>query len=422
MDLRKSLPLALLCVRLLCAAGVFAEGRSAAPPDAIREVMEQWFEIELLFSRWTDGADTGPLLEKLSAFSTRAAAFLDEPFFFRAVHSLYPLAGTVQNIADRARSLTDAVRNNDRSAAERFAVGVRKELISLYTVLTSLAGAISMRYFYLFGFLIVILCFSAFTIWRLLIAFRSSLFQEQYTGAFSRIILQAQEEERSRIARELHDSVAQDMRLMGLQLARVAGGTLPEKADGLIREISQEQKTLLTRVRDICGNLLSPGFNGDSGDELIEALKRLCGEFSAQHNIPCGFTAREAIPAFSFLAEKKIQCYRIVQEALANIAKHSGAKEAGVMVRFAGTGKNPRLLIFVSDDGKGFSNPPANENYRDFMTSSPQGTAAHIGIRGMFERCFIIGGSLKFTSEPGEGTMIKIEVPCTPIHAPRAVL
>jgi signal transduction histidine kinase len=334
---------------------------------------------------------------------------------------MYPLAGMVQNTADYARLLTDAVRNNDRSAAERFAIGIRKELISLSTVLTSLAGAISMRYFYLFGFLIVILCFSAFTIWRLVIAFHNSLFQEQYTGAFSRIILQAQEEERSRIARELHDSVAQDMRLMGLQLARVGGEALPEKADGLIREISQEQKTLLTRVRDICGNLLSPGFSGDSGDELIEALKRLCGEFSAQNNIPCGFTARAVIPPFTFLAEKKIQCYRIVQEALANIAKHSGAKEASVMVRFAGTGKNPRLLIFVSDDGKGFSNPPTNENYRDFMTSSPEGTA-HIGIRGMFERCFIIGGSLKFTSEAGEGTMIKIEVPCALIHAQCATL
>jgi signal transduction histidine kinase len=99
----------------------------------------------------------------------------------------------------------------------------------------------------------------------------------------------------------------------------------------------------------------------------------------------------------------QLQCFRLVQEALTNIEKHAAASEAVVVVR----GEEDTLLICISDDGKGFA--PSSPNNPALYA------AGHFGIRGMYTRTAILGGSLRFESEAGEGTTVIIRAPL-PVH------
>jgi len=111
--------------------------------------------------------------------------------------------------------------------------------------------------------------------------------------------------------------------------------------------------------------------------------------------------------------EKRLQVFRIVQEALANIEKHSGAKEAIVTMRqgLTDTGQNRAVFISIGDDGKGFISPLDNNGqiingiYKTHIEKS------HIGIISMKERAAILGGRLNIITEPGEGALVCLEFP-----------
>jgi signal transduction histidine kinase len=100
----------------------------------------------------------------------------------------------------------------------------------------------------------------------------------------------------------------------------------------------------------------------------------------------------------------QLQCFRLVQEALINIEKHAGASEAVVVVRC----EEDTLLICISDDGKGFAPSQDDPENHRFETIYAPG---HFGIRGMYTRTAILGGSLRFESEAGEGTTVIIRAP-----------
>jgi signal transduction histidine kinase len=212
----------------------------------------------------------------------------------------------------------------------------------------------------------------------------------------------AQEKERGRIARDLHDTVAQDLRGLGLKITRIGRGG--EKSAELCREAADDQAKILDRVRDICTYLIPPDFHNAG---LPDSLRQLCSEFGKRTGIECRITIQENLRLEGLDEEMQLQCFRLVQESLSNIEKHANASEAVVVLRNSvceGSAKTS-LLICISDDGIGFEKVPGRENL-----NSP-GLRDHLGIRGMFERITILGGALDFISEINEGTMVQIEVP-----------
>jgi signal transduction histidine kinase len=181
------------------------------------------------------------------------------------------------------------------------------------------------------------------------------------------------------------------MRLSGCLRAADSGSLITA-----CREALQKQNDILAQVKTICNNLVPPDFRQLG---LVGALRVLCGEFSGKNAIECRVSVQENLDIETLGIENQLQCYRLVQESLSNIAKHSGATEAVVVVRKAASPK-PSLLICVSDDGKGFAKPPSQYD-----------GAAGMGIRGMYERIAILGGELSFLTMPGEGAMVRIEIP-----------
>ena len=202
----------------------------------------------------------------------------------------------------------------------------------------------------------------------------------------SRRLLEVQEEERRRLARELHDEVAQVLVGLdyGLELARRADG--PQR-DASLAGLQALVKELAREVRDT-SLLLRPSMLDDLG--LGPALDWLCRRFAEQAGLPveldrAGLTGR--LPA-----EVETAAYRIVQEALTNAVRHGRADRASVRVGLAGG----VLSLRVEDRGAGFD---------------AAGTAPGGGLAGMAERVALLGGRLAVESAPGAGTRIAVELP-----------
>ncbi|HUI09047.1 MAG TPA: PAS domain S-box protein [Bacteroidota bacterium] len=207
-------------------------------------------------------------------------------------------------------------------------------------------------------------------------------------------VQKAQEEERGRISRELHDDIGQ--RLTGLKLRlevledEIAGAS-PAGASSL-SGVTREIEAMMAEVKRISSNL-HPAELDDFG--LVSALNLLCRDFGKS----CGITVTfQQGPAMPYGKDIEIALYRIAQEGLANIAHHAGA--GSVLVRLAHLQGVVSLLI--EDDGRGFDAARLRAH---------GGLHAGLGLISMKERAQLFGGSMYLTSAPGQGTRIHVEIP-----------
>jgi signal transduction histidine kinase len=221
--------------------------------------------------------------------------------------------------------------------------------------------------------------------------------EERRFRLISRGVLRVQEAERGRISRELHDGVGQCLTALKLQLdltllaARAEAPALAERLEEL-RELAEQA---LQEVRQIA-RLIRPQMLDELGLlPTLQWLTRSLGERSgiAIELVHAGLDER-LDPDVETLA------FRVVQEALTNVVRHSAAPSASVSLAQAGG----RLKLSVSDSGKGFD--PAGV---------PAGDAgAGFGLKGMRDRVQLLGGHFAVTSSAGAGTRIEAEVPTAP--------
>jgi signal transduction histidine kinase len=210
---------------------------------------------------------------------------------------------------------------------------------------------------------------------------------------FSRQLIESQESERKRIASELHDSLGQNLlvvknsALLGLN---IAGDGSPAKKQ--FDEISTMTSQALEEVREITHNLRPYHLDHLGLREALEfMLEKIAG------SSPIRFSA-EVDPIDGILSkEAEMNLYRIVQESISNIVKHSGATEAKVMVKQ--DGRQVRLVI--EDNGRGFVSDPG---------AGPGLRSRGFGLTSIAERARMLGGKEVIHSVPGEGTTISVTV------------
>jgi PAS domain S-box-containing protein len=203
-------------------------------------------------------------------------------------------------------------------------------------------------------------------------------------------VLSAQEEERRRIARELHDEAGQLLTslLVGLRTLEHSGTIAGAKAEG------QRLRKITAQAIDEIGRLargLHPTVLDDHG--LGVALSRYVAEYTKTYSIDVSLTL-SGLNSGSLPPAIQIGLYRILQEALTNVARHSGAKL--VSIRFARSASV--LAVTVTDDGRGFD------------TRAVAVSSKRLGIQGMRERAAMLGGTIRLTSE-GAGTRILVQIP-----------
>jgi two-component system, NarL family, sensor histidine kinase UhpB len=198
--------------------------------------------------------------------------------------------------------------------------------------------------------------------------------------------LAAQEGERSRIARELHDEVGQTLTAVALRAERAAGEA--SEQDQALTEIAEMVLLSLEDVHRI-GRELRPEALDDLG--LVNALLALCSRVARQGGLRVRPDLDWRIPTLS--PEVELVIYRVAQEALTNALRHSQGTQAIVSL----TGAAGGVVLAVTDNGCGLSEPQAES-----------------GFAGMRERALLIGAQLAVHSAPGRGTEIVLSVPAAP--------
>jgi two-component system, NarL family, sensor histidine kinase UhpB len=220
---------------------------------------------------------------------------------------------------------------------------------------------------------------------------------EQERRAAGRAVLRAQEQERGRIAQDLHDEVNQALTAILLRLSATIGDAPP----GLRAEL-QETQELVSRAMDELLTLarqLRPTALDDHG--LIAALASQVSDFGQRTGIRASFHHHGQIPQLS--DEEQLVIFRVTQESLSNIAKHSGARGVDVELSFVG-----RTVLRVRDDGSGFADQPSHR-----ANGRVRGRPGGLGLSGMRERALLVGGSLDVFTAPGAGTTIELTMGVT---------
>ncbi|HUT96831.1 MAG TPA: ATP-binding protein [Dehalococcoidales bacterium] len=208
-------------------------------------------------------------------------------------------------------------------------------------------------------------------------------------------ITRAQEEERRRIARELHDETAQDLVIILRQVDELMAGAdkLSPESSALLDELRLKTKEILDGVHRFSQDL-RPSVLDDLG--LIPALEWLAADLTRHFVIAVEMKVLGSVRRL--LPEIELVVFRIAQEALRNVWKHSGATKARVTLKFG----DDKAVLTVEDEGKGFEMP----GKMDDLT-----VAGKLGLTGMRERAQLIGGKLSLQSEPGKGTTVTLEFP-----------
>ena len=215
--------------------------------------------------------------------------------------------------------------------------------------------------------------------------------REQTIRELSGRLITAQEEERSRIARELHDDINQRIGLLAIELERW-DQQLPESAVDLHDQIHHGSHRLLELSKDV--QALSHRLHSSKLEYLgiVVAANTFCKELSEQQNVLVQFTHSD-IPRI-VPKEISLSLFRVLQEALQNAVKHSGARQFQVELR----GTPDKIQLTVSDLGTGFD-PQVAMNREG------------LGLISMRERLGLVNGQLSITSAPGAGTTIQACVP-----------
>lgn len=217
---------------------------------------------------------------------------------------------------------------------------------------------------------------------------------ESRLRALSSGLIAAQEREREKLSRDLHDDLGQLLTVICLELERSSvGGPLAAADPGVVGRALESARKALERMREISSGL-RPRILDEMG--LKEAVLSLLEEYREKTGIELetelDLGKKELPPSV------KENAYRILQEALANAAKHADTKKCRVALRISGPAGGPRLLeLSVKDQGIGFD-PRKAQN-------------GSLGLLSMRERAELLGGAFRLLSEPGKGAEVRVEIP-----------
>lgn len=226
--------------------------------------------------------------------------------------------------------------------------------------------------------------------------YRRLLQERARNRELTRQVINIQEEERRRIAQELHDEFGQALTTLGIGL-KILLDELPEelqKQRSQIGEMLAVTRDFFTHLRHLASDLRPPALDAVG---LTPALEGYCREFSRRTQLPIRFSAAGETPPLPDLYN--ITLYRFLQEALANVAKHARASQVWVRLDVQEGG----VRLSIRDDGAGFAQTLSGPVTTPI--NRPDGSAG-MGILGMQERLGLLNGRLEINARPGEGSQV----------------
>lgn len=220
---------------------------------------------------------------------------------------------------------------------------------------------------------------------------------EAHIHLLTQQLIRAQESERARISRELHDRVAQDLSSLKIAVETLFTGEAqaPPSAAGKVRDISSMLQNMIATVRDLAYDLRPPGLDKIG---LVRTVFQYCEDFQKKTGVRLDFHSA-GVEDLPLDFDTKIHLYRLIQEALRNVERH--ARASHVTVRMVAS--SPNIVLRIADNGDGFA--VARRLEAAFGEK-------RMGIRSMEERTRLIQGKMDIVSRPGLGTRVLIEAPC----------
>lgn len=208
-------------------------------------------------------------------------------------------------------------------------------------------------------------------------------------------LLTAQEEDRRRLSRDLHDDINQRLAMLAMDLRRAEKdpGSDLHSLRATIRLVSDRLTSISDDVRQMAYRF-HPSILDDLG--LVKAIRRLVDDFSTRTGVTCSYVHRD--PTVALPSELAICLYRVVQESLSNIARHAQASRVEVELIC----EEESVSLSIHDDGVGFD--------RARLSSE----RAHLGLLSMHERVRLAKGRFDLDSAPGTGTHIHVDIPLLP--------
>jgi two-component system, NarL family, sensor histidine kinase UhpB len=203
----------------------------------------------------------------------------------------------------------------------------------------------------------------------------------------TQVAIQVQERERSEIGRELHDNVNQLLATAKIMIDTAR--TTPELHDLCLTKSQESIMDAIQELRHIAHSMMPPAFdNNRFEDILVDLVEKV--NLTGKVNLEIFLPPKESFDSLS--GDFKLAIYRIIQEQVSNILKHADAKNVSISLQ----SKNQDLILMIEDDGVGFD---------------PQKRVKGIGLKNMESRVRMLNGSMSISSLPGQGCVIKVQIP-----------
>lgn len=226
---------------------------------------------------------------------------------------------------------------------------------------------------------------------------------EKHIQALTQEIIKAQENERQRIARDLHDNVAQDLASLIISSDTLFEDfpEIPQDVKNRTVKFSRVLKRAISSIRDLAYDLRPPSLDQLG---LVRTLAQYCTDFSETNLVNVDFYSA-GLEKLDLDFDTEINLYRLIQEALNNVKKHSKAHH--ITIRLVAS--YPEIILRIEDDGRGF----------DPEKRIPEAlNEKRMGLKSMEERVKLLNGEFTIRSRPGEGTMILAKLPYSKVNEP----
>lgn len=355
---------------------------SCSQNNQINKIYEDWMQVENSISNGTDDSS-------LEYFFNCHKEFMESDIYKNMIIS--------ETYGDSLKRLDDAIESKDIAQ-------IRTAVFNLGQLDLLISQKSNQEYIYLSQLLLIFTIIISIFLFIIYKNYEKKSNEAKQMGIYSRFMIDGIETERSRISKEIHDTVLQDIKALSFKYELI-DFTNDEKNENLKNELISQTDSCISQLRAICNNLSPIELSGNNKDfnGFILAVHNLTEQFTAKTGIECILKLQDKLDISSLNMKQTINIFRIIQEALNNIEKHAKASLVSIIITIIQTNNQESLKVYITDNGMGFNSEKLLKE-----TSLRYG---HFGISNMKNRAKDINASFTITSESNSGTEIKLEVP-----------
>lgn len=347
----------------------------------INKIYEDWIQVESSISTGTED-------NSLEYFFKRHKEFTETDIYKNMIIS--------ETYGDSLKKLDAAIESEDIAQ-------IRSAVFNLIQLDLLISQKSNHEYIYLSQLLLVFCVIISVFLFIIYKNYEKKRNEAKQMGIYSRFMIDGIETERSRISKEIHDTVLQDIKALSFKYELIDSADV-QNNESLKDELISQTNSCISQLRAICNNLTPIELSGNNKDinGFILAIHNLIDQFTAKSGIECILKMQDKLDISSLSMKQTINIFRIIQEALNNIEKHAKASIVSIIITIIQNNNQKMLKVYITDNGTGFNSEKLLKE-----TALQYG---HFGISNMRNRAKDINASFSISSEINSGTEIKLEV------------